>query len=221
MSTEQIVAAVIATLGALGIGGLVGSVIQSRAMSQSQDKQRAHDLAVRRLDQQHELDLRRLDDQQRMRDQRLARLREGFLSLVQALLKLEEVLDAMERPTRGTPADDTPSWKALLAEANLKADQARADLLLEKLGEPAIKRYVMLTRHLRVHLAEVDDVLLLQKASSPGLPDAVKTMRDHSATITKSIVDQIRQAQEALETLEAPISLDVTSQGDVKTGRTS
>lgn len=203
MSVAELVVALIA---AVGVGTIAGAWIQGRTASSNLSKQLAQDLETRKLEHRHELDLRQLEDQQRLREQRLTRLREGFLFLVQALLQLEEVLDAMKEPTEVLKGD-IPRWRQLLLEANRKADQARAGLLLERAGEPAIRRYVTLGKMLQLHWMLLGDVDHLRQASSPDLPSLVRDVGESSAKITKMIVDQIRLAQEALAELEAPLDL--------------
>ena len=195
-------------LGGLGVGSLLGVIVQGVFAGNEARKQRAHDREMRELAQKHELDLRLLEHQQRLRDLRLARLREGFLFLVQALLQMEEVVDAMERKTEPDPGEKLATWQSRILEANRKADQARAGLLLDEHGEAAMRRYVDLTRALSIHLQLIKDVHLLQEARSQDLPRVLADFRKSSDGIINSIVVQIRQAQDALAKLEAPISLD-------------
>ncbi len=208
MTIDQVAILVVGLIGALGVGTSIGAVIQSRSAAANLDKQLAHDIETRKLDHAHDLEVRRLEDRQRLRDQRLARLREGFLLLVQALLELEEVLDAMSaEATENVKGNDLQRWRRLLGDANLKAEQARPGLLLEKLGESAIRRYVQLGRMLALHRLHLDDVELGRRTSSPDLPASTDAYRRSEADITKAIVEQIRLAQESLEQLEAPITL--------------
>ena len=209
MTFGQVAELIVGLIGGLGLGAVAGALIQSRATSTNVDKQLAHDIEARRLDYEHDLDVRRLEDQHRLRDQRLSRLRDGFLFLVQALLQLEEVLEEMKEGSEFVKGD-IPRWRQLLLEANRKADQARAGLLLEKIGEPAIRSYVDLTRKLQIHWMYLHDVELGRQAASPDLPGMTRAYLNSQNDIEKAIVDQIRGAQEALAGVEAPITLDPT-----------
>ncbi|HXJ49706.1 MAG TPA: hypothetical protein VNF91_11105, partial [Candidatus Acidoferrum sp.] len=178
-------------LGALGIGSLIGSIAQAVFAGREASKQRAHDVEMRKLEHTLELEKIRVDNQQRLRDERLARIREAFAVIVGSLLELEVVMDAMEQAPLsdaqpGIPSADQqlPAWKAALLAANRETARVRPALLLDSDGERAVWAYADLSRRLSNHLGLMREQVRLGDHAWPELPGMLEHSRE---TISKGI----------------------------------
>lgn len=114
-----------ALLSALGIGALVGVIVQQVALLYHGHKQH-----------QRELELKRIDIQEHRRDERLHRLREDLKELMFALFEIERALNLFHAGhARAAGETHSPEALQVIERLTQRREAARAGLLLDPDGE--------------------------------------------------------------------------------------
>src|SRR5215813_2949715 len=128
-------------LGIVAIGAIVAGVVQSFASMWIARHQQAAERAERAAARAHELELRRWEDEQRLRETRMARLREDGRELTMALFDLQRAMLLLQWGREHKKSER----ESLEETAWRRYERARAGLALDPDGQNLAKAFMGLS----------------------------------------------------------------------------
>lgn len=197
------------TVEAALIGGLLGAVLAScfnLVLGWSQRRQqRAHDLRMSALAHRHELQRAVLEDVARLRDARLARLREDAKELTRALFDLERLALLIQW---GESADRDEMKRVELA-ARARFESARAGLMLDPDGARLTSAFAALTREIEQYQSMLQSHRVLVEAR---VVDQVVEHADQMEAKRRKVIDGITAAIQQMQALLASVAVPVEAE---------
>ncbi len=195
------------------IGGFVGAVIVSaigilvdwrRVRNQSEERQRerAHSLEVRVLEQRHQLRQAGMEDAARLRDARFARLNQDARELAMALFDLER----LARLLQWGQSADRAEMDRLEMSAHARFESARAGLTLDPDGARLTATFESLTGDIEQYksMLQSHHVLVEARAVDQVVAHADQ-MEAQRAKVVEGIMAAVRETQSLLESVAVPI----------------
>jgi len=195
------------------IGGFVGAVVMAaigvvldwrrgeREAEESQ-KQRAHDLEVRRLEHQHQVERAIVEDAARLRDARFARLSEDARELAKALFDLERLALLLQ----WAQPSDKAELERLETSARIRFQSARAGLILDADGARLTTTFESLTREIAEYQSMLQSHRVLVEARAlEQVADHQDQMEAQRVKVVASIMSALGEIQSLLESLAVPV----------------
>ena len=195
------------------IGGFVGAVVMAaigvvldwrrgeREAEESQ-KQRAHDLEVRRLEHQHQVERAIVEDAARLRDARFARLSEDARELAKALFDLERLALLLQ----WAQPSDKAELERLETSARIRFQSARAGLILDADGARLTTTFESLTREIAEYQSMLQSHRVLVEAR---VVQHVVEHADQLEAQRRKVIDDITAAIQETQALLASVSVPV------------
>jgi hypothetical protein len=195
------------------IGGFVGAVIvsaievllgwrQARHNAAESQKQRAHELELRTLEQYRHAQQLVMEDAARLRDARFARLNEDAKELARALFDLERLALLMQW---GQSADRAEMDRVELS-ARARFESARAGLTLDPDGVRLTALFESLTRDIAQYQSMSHSHRVLVDARAvEQVVEHTEQMETQRAKVIEGITVAIREIQNLLESVLVPI----------------
>jgi Flp pilus assembly pilin Flp len=195
------------------IGGFVGAVIvsaiqvllawrQARHNASESQKQRAHELELRILEQHQHAEQLALEDAARLRDARFVRLNEDAKELARALFDLERLALLMQW---GQSADRAEMDRVELS-ARARFESARAGLTLDPDGVRLTALFESLTRDIAQYQSMSHSHRVLVDARAvEQVVEHTEQMEMQRAKVIEGITVAIRETQSLLESVLVPI----------------
>ena len=191
-------------MGALiiaAIGVLVDWHRAQRDAEQSQ-KQRAHDMEVRILEQHHQVQHAIMEDAARLRDARFARLNEDAKELARALFDLERLALLMQ----WGQSSDAAEIERLDTSARVRFQSARAGLTLDPEGARLTATFESLTREIAQYQSMLQSHRVLVEARAvQEVVDHADRMEAHRGEVVAAITAALNEIQSLLESIAVPI----------------
>ncbi len=195
------------------IGGFVGALIMAaidvvidwrrgqRDADESQ-RQRAHDLEVRSLEQHHQVQRAILEDAARLRDARFARLSEDAKELARALFDLERLALLMQ----WAQSSDSAEMERLETSARIRFQSARAGLTLDPDGARLTAMFESLTREISQYQSMLQSHrVLVQARAVQQVVDHLDQMEAQRGKVVGAITAALNEIQDLLESIAVPV----------------
>ena len=191
-------------MGAL-IMGAIGVLIDWRRAqrdAEESQKQRAHDLEVRILEQHHQVQHAILVDAARLRDARLARLNEDAKELARALFDLERLALLMQ----WGQSSDAAEIERLETSARVRFQSARAGLTLDPDGVRLTATFESLTREIAKYQSMLQSHRVLVEARAvQEVVDHAERMEAQRGEVVVAITAALNEIQSLLESIAVPV----------------
>lgn len=200
------------------IGGFVGAVIVSainllvdwrraRHSADERQRERAHALEVRILDQRHQLQQAAMEDAARLRDARFARLSQDARELAMALFDLER----LARLLQWGQSADRAEMDRLEMSAHARFESARAGLTLDPDGARLTATFESLTGDIEQYksMLQSHHVLVEARAVDQVVAHADQ-MEAQRAKVVEGIMAAVRETQGLLEAVAVPVEVPLT-----------
>lgn len=188
-------------LGTVAIGAIVASIVQSFASMWITHRQQDADRLERTSVRAHELELRRLEDERRLRDARLDRLRKDGRELTMALFDLERVMLLLQwgRDHRKSERED------LEQSARRRYEKARAGLALDPDGQKLEEAFVRLSDDIARYesMLESQRALVEARVGEQAIDHAAK-VEEQRKLVLDGIDDTIKQVGDVLTEIARP-----------------
>ncbi len=195
------------------IGGFIGAVIVSaidvlvdwrrvRQQAEERQRERAHALEVRVLEQHHRLQQAAMEDAARLRDARFARLNQDARELALALFDLER----LARLLQWGQSADRAEIDRLEMSAHARFESARAGLTLDPDGARLTATFESLTGDIEQYksMLQSHHVLVEARAVDQVVAHADQ-MEAQRAKVVEGIMAAVRETQSLLESVAVPI----------------
>jgi len=195
------------------IGGFVGALIMAaigvlidwrRAQRDAEEsqKQRAHDLEVRILEQHDQVQRAMLEDAARLRDARFARLNEDAKELARALFDLERLALLMQ----WGQSSDAAEIDRLETSARVRFQSARAGLTLDPEGARLTATFESLTCEIAKYQSMLHSHRVLVEARAvQEVVDHADRMEAQRGKIVAAITAALNEIQSLLESIAVPV----------------
>jgi hypothetical protein len=195
------------------IGGFLGALLasglhvlltwgQRRQAARESREQRRHDLQMGSLAHRHQLQLAALQDTARLRDARLALLREDAKELTRALFDLERLALLMQW---GESANKDEMRRVELA-ARARFESARAGLTLDPDGGRLMATFASLTREIEQYQSMLQSHRVLVEAKVvQQVVEHADQMEAQHRRVVDGITAAIQETQALLESVAVPV----------------
>jgi hypothetical protein len=203
------------------IGGFLGALLvsslnvllawgQRRQAARESRQQRAHELEMEAVEYRHQLQRAVLEDAARLRDGRLARLREDAKELARALFDLERLALLMQW---GESANKD-EMKRVELSARARFESARAGLTLDPDGGRLMMTFASLTMEIEQYqlMLQSHRVLVEARAVQQVVEHADRVEAQHRK-VFDGITAALRETQVLLESVAVPVSASATETG--------
>ena len=180
----------LAIVAALGVGSLVGSLAVTIVGYINGERQRAHEQRLREEDRLHDREMAEAESRRRLDERRREELREGLVSVVDAVLEVERWLNVAKW-------EDVPSQEkaALILDRAIGGFvKARAGLLLDKEGERIVRATADLSRDVDRYRYQLTERQELRRAAQPGTdPQLVLDVTEEINNLHQEILRKVQQ----------------------------
>ncbi len=203
------------------IGGFLGALLasglnvlltwgQRRQAASESRQQRAHDLEMGTLEHRHQLQRAVLEDAARLRDARLARLRDDAKELARALFDLERLALLMQW---GESADKD-EMKRVELSARARFESARAGLTLDPDGGRLTTTFASLTRQIEQYQSMLQGHRVLVEARAvQQVVEHADQMEAQRRKVVDGITAALRETQALLESVAVPVQAPAMKTG--------
>jgi len=191
-------------LGALVMGaiGIVLDWQRGQRSAYENQKQRAHDLEVRLLDQHHQVQRAIVEDAARLRDARFARLSEDARELARALFDLERLSLLLQ----WAQPSDKAEMERLETSARVRFQTARAGLTLDPEGARLTATFESLTREIAQYQSMLQSHRVLVEARAvQQVVDHLDQMEEQRNKVVAGITSALGEIQGLLESVAVPV----------------
>jgi len=188
-------------LGIVAIGAIVAGVVQSFASMWIARHQQAAERAERAAARAHELELRRWEDEQRLRETRMARLREDGRELTMALFDLQRAMLLLQ-----WGRDHKKSERESLEEtAWRRYERARAGLALDPDGQTLAKAFMGMSDGIAKYesMLESQRALVEARVGQEAIDHAAK-VEEQRKLVLDGIDDTIKRVGDLLSEIARP-----------------
>jgi len=188
-------------LGIVAIGAIVAGVVQSFASMWIARHQQAAERAERAAARAHELELRRWEDEQRLREARMARLREDGRELTMALFDLQRVMLLLQ-----WGRDHAKSERESLEEtAWRRYERARAGLAMDPDGQKLAQAFMGLSDGIARYesMLESQRALVEARVGQEAIDHAAK-IEEQRKLVLDGIDDTIKRVGDLLSEIGRP-----------------
>ncbi|HKA48923.1 MAG TPA: hypothetical protein VKK19_04950 [Candidatus Dormibacteraeota bacterium] len=188
-------------LGIVAIGAIVAGVIQSFASMWIARHQHAAERVERAAARAHELELRRWEDDQRLREARMARLREDGRELTMALFDLQRVMLLLQ-----WGRDHAKSERESLEEtAWRRYERARAGLAMDPDGQKLAQAFMGLSDGIARYesMLESQRALVEARVGQEAIDHAAK-IEEQRKLVLDGIDDTIKRVGDLLSEIGRP-----------------
>jgi len=188
-------------LGIVAIGAIVAGVVQSFASMWIARHQQAAERAERAAARAHELELRRWEDEQRLRETRMARLREDGRELTMALFDLQRAMLLLQ-----WGRDHKKSERESLEEtAWRRYERARAGLALDPDGQKLAKAFMGMSDGIAKYesMLESQRALVEARVGQEAIDHAAK-VEEQRKLVLDGIDDTIKRVGDLLSEIARP-----------------
>jgi hypothetical protein len=208
------------------IGGFLGALLASglnvllawgqRKQAASESRlQRAHDLEMGTLAHRHQLRRAVLEDAARLRDARLARLREDAKELTRALFDLERLALLMQW---GESADKEEMKRVELV-ARARFESARAGLTLDPDGGRLTTAFASLTREIEQYQSMLQSHrVLIEARVVQQVIEHADQMEAQRRKVVDGITAALQETQALLESVAVPVEAPAMETGPTSAG---
>jgi hypothetical protein len=200
-------------LEAAAAGGFVGALIMSvlavlldrqraRRTADERQKERAHDLQMRTIEQRHEMQLAAMQDAVRLRDARFSRLNDDARQLARALFDLERLALLMQWGRQ----EDSDELERLEMSARAHFESARAGLTLDPEGARLTGTFESVTREIAQYQSMIKShrVLVDARAVEQVITHADQ-MQAQRAKVVEGIMVAVSETQSMLKSVATPV----------------
>jgi hypothetical protein len=188
-------------LGIVAIGAIVAGTIQSFASMWITRHQQAAERVERAEARAHELELRRWEDEQRLREARMAHLREDGRELTMALFDLQRAMLLLQwgrdhKKTERESLEET-AWH--------RYERARAGLALDPDGQKLAKAFVGVSDGIAQYesMLESQRALVEARVGQEAIDHAAK-VEEQRKIVLDGIDDTIKQVGDLLSEIARP-----------------
>jgi len=188
-------------LGIVAIGAIVAGVVQSFASMWIARHQQAAERAERAAARAHELELRRWEDEQRLRETRMARLREDGRELTMALFDLQRAMLLLQWGREHKKSER----ESLEETAWRRYERARAGLALDPDGQKLAKAFMGLSDGIAKYesMLESQRALVEARVGQEAIDHAAK-VEEQRKLVLDGIDDTIKRVGDLLSEIARP-----------------
>ena len=188
-------------LGIVAIGAIVAGVVQSFASMWIARHQQAAERAERAAARAHELELRRWEDEQRLRETRMARLREDGRELTMALFDLQRAMLLLQWGREHKKSER----ESLEETAWRRYERARAGLALDPDGQNLAKAFMGLSDGIAKYesMLESQRALVEARVGQEAIDHAAK-VEEQRKLVLDGIDDTIKRVGDLLSEIARP-----------------
>ncbi len=176
--------------------------------AEENQRQRAHDLEVRLLEQHHQVQRALIEDAARLRDARYARLSEDARELARALFDLERLAVLLQW---AQPADKA-EMERLETSARVRFQSARAGLTLDPEGARLTATFETLTQEIGRYQSMLQSHRVLVEARAvEQVVDHLDQMEAQRNKVVAGITTALNEIQGLLQSVAVPVEAPSTA----------